>query len=200
MAWALDLKNLHDEALTRWSAGETGDAESEKDLESLIIAQHYCNFCLWNFEDEARRRDVDDSYIAGVKRDIDAWNQKRNDRIERIDERILSDLEKRINPDADLHSETAGMMIDRLSILALKIFHMGRNASREDDPVLAAECASKLEVLERQRGDLLFCLERLLEDCHSGRRRYKLYRQFKAYNDERLNPALRPREDEVAER
>jgi len=193
MSLDIDVVAVHDRALGQWygPAGAPGELAPGEELLSLVLAQHSCNFGLWNLEDEARRRDVDDSVIAEVKRQIDGWNQRRNDRVELIDEFLLADLADSLEASAPLHSETAGMMIDRLSILSLKIHHMGLNAARDDDPELGRECAGKLEVLIRQRGDLADCLQQLLSDCRQGRRRFQLYRQYKAYNDERLNPALR---------
>ena len=89
-----------------------------------------------------------------------------------------------------MHSETAGQMVDRLSILALKIRNMQKVADRSDDPALASECLGKVEVLRVQRADLAACLARLLDQFAAGQRFFKTYRQFKAYNDPRLNPAL----------
>ncbi len=187
----IDFPRLHDEALAEWYAGTAAEPPEAADIAGLVRAQHFCNFTLWGLEDEARRRDVDDTVIAGIKRSIDARNQRRNDLIERIDEAILAVLPPADPEHGEQHSETAGQMIDRLSILSLKIWHMGVNAERTDDPALAAQCAAKLEVLQAQRLDLAACLRRLLEDCRKGRRFFKLYRQFKQYNDPRLNPALR---------
>jgi hypothetical protein len=92
--------------------------------------------------------------------------------------------------ESEQHSETAGMMIDRLSILALKIWHMGRNAERAEDDQLRQECRAKAAILAAQRADLALCLNRLLEQFAAGKRHFKSYRQFKQYNDPRLNPAL----------
>jgi len=185
-----DVRRLHDEALAAWYARAPAEVEAGADLASVVLAQHFCNFSLWNLEDQARRTDAGDAYVAGVKRAIDPWNQRRNDLMERIDERLLADLPSGDASGAEQHSETAGMIVDRLSILALKIHHMRIHAGRRDDPALAEECGAKLTVLARQRDDLTACLDRLLEDCRAGRRFFKLYRQFKAYNDPRLNPAL----------
>jgi hypothetical protein len=187
----IDLSRLHDEALAEWYGGTAAEPSEAGDLAALVRAQHFCNFTLWGLEDEARRRDVDDTVIAGIKRSIDARNQRRNDMIERIDEALLALLPAADQERGEQHSETAGQMIDRLSILSLKIWHMGLNAGRSDDEALAAECRGRLRVLEEQRDDLANCLYRLLEDCGSGRRFFKVYRQFKQYNDPRLNPALR---------
>jgi hypothetical protein len=188
----IDPCRLHDQALAEWYGGTARDSNGGTDLASLVRAQHHCNFILWNLEDEARRVDVEDTVIASTKRSIDSWNQRRNDLIEHIDETLLAQLPTS-TPGAEQHSETAGQMIDRLSILALKIYHMGRHAARRDDPALAAECAAKLAVLIAQRDDLARCFQRLLDECRAGRRLFKIYRQFKSYNDPRLNPALAPR-------
>jgi hypothetical protein len=185
----MDVCGWHDRALAEWYRQGPPDVALAADVESLVLAQHLCNFTLWHLEDEARRTDVDDFVIAGIKRSIDQWNQTRNDRIEEIDTRLLAELPHPA-PAARQHSETAGQMIDRLSILALKVWHMNRNAERRDDATLAAECGEKLAVLHRQRDDLAVCLRELLADCRAGRRFFKLYRQFKTYNDPRLNPAL----------
>lgn len=188
-AVAARVEAVHDAALLEWYGGAPA-AAPVGELEILLVDQHRCNFELWGLEDEARRRDVDDSVIASVKRAIDAMNQKRNDLIERIDDLILAEYAADAAADAELHSETAGQMIDRLSILALKIRNLSAVAAASSDRDLAAECARKVAVLETQRRDLAGCLRRLLDDFAAGRRFFKSYRQFKAYNDPRLNPAL----------
>jgi hypothetical protein len=186
-----ELPKLHDEALAAWYRDKPSAVEPGADLRSLILAQHFCNFSLWNHEDEARRRDVPDSYIADTKRAIDRWNQRRNDLIEKVDLHLLEQLKGCDTSKARQNSETAGSMVDRCSILALKIHHMGINAARKDDLEVAVQSAGKLKVLRAQRDDLAGCLTRLLEDFAAGRRHFRSYFQMKAYNDERLNPALR---------
>ncbi len=187
-----DVCRWHERALARWYEERPDDVPPGNDLESLTLAQHFCNLRLWNLEDEARRRDVPDAYIAEIKRSIDGWNQRRSDLIERIDERLVAAFAGVDVSRAEQHSETAGQMIDRLSILSLKIWHMARHATRRDDGTLAAEAADKLAVLRTQRDDLDRCLQRLIADFAAGRRFFKVYRQFKSYNDPRFNPALSP--------
>jgi hypothetical protein len=183
------IVRLHDDSLERWRGAASKDVEPHDDLISLVREQHYCNVVLWDLEDEARRRDRGDAYVAATKRSIDERNQRRHDLIERIDEMLVAELPAR-RTGAEQHSETAGMIIDRLSILALKIRNMRALAARGNDPALAAECGAKLDVLVEQRNDLASCFDRLLADCTSGRRFFKVYRQHKVYNDPRLSPVF----------
>jgi hypothetical protein len=157
-----------------------------------IEANHRFNNLLWDEEDLARRRDVPDSAIAANKRAIDGYNQKRNDAIERIDEALLARIAGvRLQPDAWHHSETAGAMIDRLSILSLKVFHMDLQARRtEAGDAHVAACRDKLARLTLQRDDLGRCVDTLLDRAARGAAFWKVYRQFKMYNDPALNPWL----------
>jgi hypothetical protein len=157
-----------------------------------IEANHRYNNLLWDEEDQARRRDVADGAIAANKRAIDGYNQKRNDAIERIDEGLLERIAAVApRPDAWHNSETAGAMTDRLSILALKIFHMGEQTRRTDATIHhIAACREKLERLTLQRDDLARCLDALLAKAARGEAFWKVYRQFKMYNDPNLNPYL----------
>lgn len=160
------------------------------DVLSLVVAERDCNHRLWHLEDEARRSGAGDAHVAAVKRAIDRWNQRRSDLVERIDEALLATLPAPDPARAEQHSETPGMIIDRLAILGLKIYHLSTLEARKRAVEIDQECAKKVSILERQREDLARCLVRLIEDARAGRRCFKVYRQFKAYNDPRLNPAL----------
>lgn len=158
-------------------------------LLAIAIAQHRANFDLWHEEDKARCPGATDAEIARIKHAIDALNQRRNDLMEKIDIWLLDHLDQ--NESAPLNSETPGLMIDRLSILALKIYH-----TREEIHRLSASEAhhqrnrDRLAHLEEQRADLAACLDALWAEVLAGTRRFKLYRQMKMYNDPELNPAM----------
>lgn len=196
VAWFHDrqLRQRDWPVLSRASAPPAGAAPCN--AWKWIDANHRYNGLLWNEEDRARRLDVPPSEIAAGKRLIDRYNQKRNDAVELIDEALLADLAAGLpdgapRPGARLSSETAGAMIDRLSILALKIHHMRIHALRLDageEHVRA--CSAKLERLQAQRQDLMACLDTLLAEARSGQAYFKVYRQFKMYNDPALNPYL----------
>jgi hypothetical protein len=189
---AADIIAFHDKCVADRNWAKQAPALFSEGLWQFIELNHRFNNSLWDEEDLARRKDVADSEIAANKRAIDGFNQKRNDAIERMDEVILSafaDVMQR--PGCRLNSETAGSIIDRISIVALKIFHMGLQTQRTD---ASAEhivtCRAKHARLLEQRDDLAACLEQLLADCAAGTAYYKVYRQFKMYNDATLNPYL----------
>jgi hypothetical protein len=156
-------------------------------FEQLMLDQHLANFDLWHQEDQARDPDASDARIVEVKHAIDRLNQRRNDLVEQIDIALLEAAAPR--PEAPLHSETPGLIIDRLSILSLKLFHTEEQLHRST-PQHQANNHNRLLLLNDQRSDLAACLTRLWEDILAGRRRFKLYRQFKMYNDPDLNPVI----------
>lgn len=164
-----------------------------ENMRSLALLQHYYNFRLWHVEDEARRLDVDDSVIADCKRRIDGLNQHRNDYIERLDACLVEILSPALPKDATgrQNTETVGMAVDRMSILALKIFHMEEQTRRKDVHKAHIEaCARKLAVLRRQRQDLMRAVLDLISAYAAGHKVPVLYSQFKMYNDPNLNPQI----------
>lgn len=183
---------FHDTHLASVKTGAPAVVMPDGAFWEFVKANHHFNLSLWDEEDLARRKDVPDAEIAANKRAIDGFNQKRNDAIERLDEILLSELATVVPADnCRLNSETAGSMIDRLSIMSLKIYHMHLQTEREDaDAAHIAACAAKLGRLREQRADLAGCLDQLLDACRQGRERFKVYRQFKMYNDPTLNPCL----------
>ena len=192
MLEAASIPRLHQHLTEAWHhpAAPPTESSPEDPLAALIAAQHRENFDLWHEEDKARDPQATDADIAQVKRAIDRLNQRRNDLVEKIDLWLLANLPAQ-NPEAPLNSETPGLIVDRLSILALRIYHTHIEAHRES----ATENhrlrnASRLTLLEEQRNDLTGCLEALLDGVRSGSRSFKLYRQMKMYNDPDLNPAV----------
>lgn len=173
-------------------------------IAAWVAENHRHNCLLWAQEDLARRKTVADSEIVANKRAIDAHNQARNDAIERIDELLLLELGLvcpasakssapliKAPPQARLNSETAGSIIDRLSILSLKIEAMHQQSSRANAKFGHQEaCRAKYDRLKVQRIDLARCLDDLLTDTACGKAWFQIYRQFKMYNDPKLNPAL----------
>jgi len=181
---------LHDEFTKRWHTNP--DDGSGSGLESLVIEQHRQNFALWHEEDSVRAPHASPEEIAQKKRNIDNLNQVRNDLVEAIDRELLEELEAAgIKQSGALHSETPGMIIDRLSILSLKVFHTREEIDRRGASAEHAQRnRDRLEMLIQQRQDLAACLYTLWQDVQSGRRYFKLYRQLKMYNDPELNPEI----------
>jgi Protein of unknown function (DUF4254) len=201
---ATDVAQLHDGLLATPGWPRTELVSAEADLWHWVQTNHRNNSLLWAEEDLARRTTVAATEIAANKRAIDGFNQARNDATERVDELLLMALKlvdassartdtplAHVPPGARLNSETAGSIIDRMSIMALKIHAMQAQTQRSDvDDTHRSASAVKLQRLQQQRADLGHCLDQLLGDARAGRAYFKVYRQFKMYNDPRMNPAL----------
>jgi hypothetical protein len=188
---ALQITRMQDAATVRWHDDAAAAIEHDADsLISMAAAQHRANFDLWHEEDKARDPEASDARMAEVKHAIDALNQRRNDLVEAIDRRLLAEAGAQ-NLDAPLHSETPGLIIDRLSILALKIYHTAEESHRASgSEAHRSRNADRLDLLNEQRSDLAACLNVLWAEVVAGERRFKLYRQMKMYNDPELNPAV----------
>lgn len=187
---ATELLALHTQYVIAWHLEEpaavTGDA-----LIALITGNHKENFQLWHAEDVARRTDVPASRIAQAKREIDRHNQQRNDFIEQIDCRLVELLQP-AQTDCSFNSETPGMIIDRLSILSLKAYHMAEEAARADEtPAYREKRADNLRILRRQRRHLAEALGDLVQGVRNRTQSFRVYHQLKMYNDPRMNPQLR---------
>ncbi|MGK0289204.1 MAG: hypothetical protein ACI86H_000635 [bacterium] len=192
MDFLIEINELQTHCVEEWHT--TTPDDFDESFLGLVGQQHWQNFQLWHEEDTARAPDVSDTIIATVKRNIDGFNQRRNDLIEILDDHLLNFLAQNnhiMAEDAPLNSETPGSMIDRCSIMSLKIFHMNEQANRDDaDQEHKQKALDKVGVLKEQRKDLLQCLSDLLKDAQLGTRQFKIYRQFKMYNDPTLNPKI----------
>ena len=202
---ALEIARLHDNATVRWhhessapvqpsfnppDTRPTAPNPPSASLLDLALAHHRANFDLWHEEDKAREPGASDARIAAVKRAIDALNQTRNDLVEAMDRALLAAAGTQ-DPDAPLHSESPGLILDRLSILALKLYHTAEEAHRASASDAHRERnLARLDLLREQRSDLAECLDQLWCQTLAGKRRFKLYRQLKMYNDPDLNPAI----------
>jgi len=179
----------HQTALTaRWH--EVTPAAAGEGFFRLLEENHLRNFALWHEEDIARRDDLGFEAVYRAKRNIDRYNQERNNFAEEMDKAVVAALQP---PESGCprNSETPGMMIDRLSILALKEFHMHEETVRPEASAAHKEkCAEKLARIRQQRADLTGCLADLFADVATKRRTFSVYYQFKMYNDPALNPQL----------
>lgn len=184
-----DLLTLHTESILLWEKGPI--TCSEKGLKGLIEENHAFNFQLWHAEDRARREDKGFEYVYLAKREIDGCNQERNNRMEAIDAWLFDTLKPEQSSSCPIHSETPGMMVDRLSILSLKAHYMQIQTKRQDvDRSHQERSLQKLQKILAQQQQLLLCLEQLFQEVLAKKRTFKVYHQFKMYNDPSLNPQL----------
>ena len=201
---AVLVKSFHDACLALPSWPKVPVHFAEADVWRWVATNHRNNCLLWDEEDLARRTRATDADITANKRAIDGYNQARNDATERVDEFLLLSLGlidvatassdqpvAKVSASARLNCETAGSIVDRMSILSLKIKAMTAQTVRNDvDDSHRISSALKLQRLHEQRSDLGACLDQLLADSRAGIAYFKVYRQFKMYNDPRFNPVL----------
>ena len=165
------------------------------DIEHLLYKKNWIDTVQWHYEDLIRDPEIDPTTALVLKRKIDASNQERTDLVEYIDAYFLDQFaEVSVRPEAVINTESPAWAVDRLSILALKIYHMQQEVERTDaTQEHLAQCQTKLNVLLTQKQDLTTAIDQLLTDIAQGRKYMKVYKQMKMYNDDELNPVLRVR-------
>jgi hypothetical protein len=161
-------------------------------FESLLYLKNWIDTVQWHLEDIIRNPEINPADGLAIKRRIDKSNQERTDTVEKMDDFFLEAFrDVRFLPDTRINSETPAWLLDRMSILMLKIYHMKEQTERKDVSAQHLErCREKLVILEEQKEDMRRAFDELIEDIGSGRRRFKVYRQMKMYNDSTLNPVL----------
>lgn len=192
---AMDMYALFERQIIEYHKTDNVDAPQncpfqEGTFEAILWEKSWVDTVQWHLEDLIRPDDVDPAYALQLKRRIDRSNQHRTDLVERIDDHYMMLFKDvALLPDAVLNTETPAWAVDRLSILALKIYHFSIEANRGDSEH-RAKCQTKLDTLLTQREDLSSAIDQLIADLAAGRKRMKLYRQMKMYNDPSLNPSL----------
>ena len=161
-------------------------------IEYLLYLKNWIDTVQWHLEDLIRDPKIDPVAALELKRRIDRSNQERTDMVEYIDSYFLDKFKDvKVAADAKINTESPAWAIDRLSILALKVYHMAQETKRTDvSDKHIQECQRKLDVLLQQQQDLTTAIEELLEDMAAGRKYMKVYKQMKMYNDPELNPVL----------
>lgn len=161
-------------------------------IEHSLYLKCWIDTVQWHFEDIIRDPHINPIEALALKRRIDKSNQDRTDLVEEIDSWFRQYFsEVKVLPEARLNTESPAWAVDRLSILALKIYHMQEQVNRQDaSPEHVAKCQAKLDVLQEQQRDLSLAIDQLLEDIGAGRKYMKVYRQMKMYNDPTTNPVL----------
>ncbi len=187
-----EVLKLHEQTVALWHRQPIrNDCQG---VMQLVCQQHIFNYELWHQEDIARSPEVSDAEIATVKRAIDRLNQARNDHIEKLDDWLTGQLQQQqVVPTAGVkqNTETVGSAIDRLSIMALRLYHYREQLDRTDaDESHLAKVRERIVLCEDQRRDLSRSLDELQQAILLGERVHKTYRQMKMYNDPSLNPYL----------
>lgn len=197
MRSAIECYQIFDKSISDYHQSDDVDAPvknpyPEGSFEYLLYQKNWIDTVQWHLEDIIRKPDIDPVSGIGIKRRIDKSNQDRTDAVEKMDDFFLAQFRNvSPRPGARINSETPAWLLDRMSILMLKIYHMREQTERKDaDASHIAKCQAKLAVLREQKEDMKNAFDELIEDIGSGVRRFKVYRQMKMYNDESLNPML----------
>ena len=163
------------------------------EISYLLYRKNWIDTVQWHYEDIIRDPQIDPVAALKLKRKIDASNQDRTDLVEYIDSYFLNKYQSvHIREEATINTESPAWAIDRLSILALKVYHMQEEVDRKDaSPEHRQSCGQKLKVLLEQKKDLSLAIDQLLADIEAGKKYMKVYKQMKMYNDDELNPVLR---------
>lgn len=192
-----EIVNLHESMVVAWhqqSPDPSKCREVPDDFLDIVRIQHAYNFLLWHEEDKARKPDASDREIAQVKRAIDRLNQLRNDWIEKLDDRLQAHLEEqgvRVKKMAIKCTETPGSAIDRLSIMALRLYHLQEELTRRDvDQGHKAKVRDRFDLCLQQQAHLAEALELLWKGIETGSIQHRAVRQLKMYNDPTLNPEI----------
>lgn len=194
---AAEIVSLFHSCIAQYHVSDDVDAVyslpfSGNTLQSLLWQKCWIDAVQWHLEDHIRRPDLSNEAIVAIKRRIDASNQKRTDVVEQIDDALAKSFAGITPlPHARMNSESPAWLLDRLSILCLKIWHMREQTERKEASFEHLElCRNKLAVLLVQETDMCRCFDELIEEVGTGVRYFKVYRQMKMYNDKSLNPAL----------
>lgn len=184
---AIDDYHVHDDIDT-----PINNPYDDGTIENRLYLKCWIDTVQWHFEDIIRDPNIDPMEALALKRRIDRSNQDRTDLVEQIDSYFRQKYsEVKVLPDAHINTESPAWAIDRLSILALKIYHMREQVERQDASKEHKDtCTAKLNVLLEQQKDLGTAIDQLLEDIQEGRKYMKVYRQMKMYNDPSTNPVL----------
>lgn len=197
MSFTQDSNRIFNQAIHDYHVKDNIDTPicnpfDEGTIENRLYLKCWIDTVQWHFEDIIRDPEIDPVEALALKRRIDKSNQDRTDLVEQIDS-YFRELYKEVKVDADarINTESPAWAVDRLSILALKIYHMKEQAERTDaTPEHVAKCKARLSVLLEQQKDLSTAIDQLLEDIAAGRKYMKVYRQMKMYNDVDTNPVL----------
>ncbi len=197
MTFAQKCNEIFDQVVKLYHVTDDVDAEfnnpfQEGTIEHSLARKNWIDAVQWHLEDIIRDEAIDPVEALALKRRIDRSNQDRTDLVEEVDTYFRQRYaDVAVLPDATINTESPAWAIDRLSILALKIWHMREQTERHDaDAAHIAKCQAKLDVLLEQREDLTTAINQLLDDIASGRKFMKVYRQMKMYNDPETNPVL----------
>lgn len=192
-----DFNKIFDEVIEKYHIIDKVDQKFENpypsdSLEHLLYRKCWIDTVQWHYEDIIRIPDIDPAEALELKRKIDASNQDRTDMVEYIDSYFLNKYrDVKVLPDAKINTESPAWAIDRLSILALKIYHMNEEATRNSASDKHRDASrKKLDVLLEQRKDLSTAIDELIDDIANGRKYMKVYKQMKMYNDDDFNPML----------